>query len=51
MFSTCLQDKVARAFLELTSGIERSLDRGNRQRFRANLLRFAGEVRGAVRVR
>lgn len=39
------------AFLELTAGVERSLDRGNRQRFRTNLLRFAGEVRGAVRVR
>lgn len=42
---------MTRAFLELTSGIERSLDRANRQRFRGNLLRFASEVRGAVRVR
>ena len=46
-----LQEKVAQAFLQLTAGIERSLDRGNRQRFRANLLRFVGEARGAVRVR
>lgn len=42
---------MTQAFLGLTSGIEPSLDRGNRQRFRAALLRFAGEVRGAVRVR
>ena len=42
---------MAAAFLGLTAGLERSLDRANRERFRHNQLAFCGEVRGAVRLR
>lgn len=46
-----MQDKVTRAFWQLTDGLERSLDRSNRARFRTGLVRFVADVRGAVRLR